>query len=174
VLRVQVSTFCDPSVSWRCCSLCKQLIECALVEYPDQVDTALEFAKPIGSGKNLWPANYATKYGDYSDDCTSADDLLDWWQDDSNLNTFSHISHTFSHEDMDNATYYDAYREISWNTGWLSSVGISDATKFSKAGIIPPAITGLHNGDALQAWSENGIKNIVGDNTRPLLLSTVI
>jgi hypothetical protein len=51
-------------------------------------------------------------------------------------------------------------------------VGLAAASKFS-TGIIPPAITGLHNGDALRAWSDRGITNVVGDNTRPVLLNPV-
>jgi hypothetical protein len=34
---------------------------------------------------------------------------------------------------------------------------------------IPPAITGLHNGDALRGFLDNGILCGVGDNTRPVL-----
>jgi len=84
-----------------------------------------------------------------------------------------HISHTFSHEDQDNSTYFDVYREISWNQAWLQNVGIMGAAKWSGTGIIPPAITGLHNGDALRAWGDLGITHVVGDNTRPVLLNTV-
>jgi hypothetical protein len=51
-------------------------------------------------------------------------------------------------------------------------VGIADATRFSE-GLIPPAITGLHNGDALRAWLTAGVKYVVGDNTRPVLMNQV-
>jgi len=44
---------------------------------------------------------------------------------------------------------------------------------FSSNGIIPPAITGLHNGDAIRAWHDAGIRNVVGDNTRPSLMNSV-
>jgi len=56
---------------------------------------------------------------------------------------------------------------------WLTQVGIAAASKFSPNGLVPPAITGLRNGDALKAWYDNGITNAVGDNTRPGLLNTV-
>jgi hypothetical protein len=56
---------------------------------------------------------------------------------------------------------------------WLKQVGISAATKFSPKGLIPPAITGLHNGDAIRAWSDGGIVHVVGDNTRPVLMNQV-
>lgn len=73
----------------------------------------------------------------------------------------------------DNATYYDVYHEMSWNQAWLNASGLASAKKFSSTGLIPPAITGLHNGDALRAWSDCGIIHAVGDNTRPVLLNTV-
>jgi hypothetical protein len=101
------------------------------------------------------------------------DALKTWFATTSNLNAFAHVSHTFTHEDQNNATYFDIYREISWNQAWLAQVGISKATKFSPKGLIPPAITGLHNGDALKAWLDNGIVNCVGDNTRPVLMNQV-
>lgn len=141
------------------------------IEYPDQIDTPLEFQKPLGSGTNLWPST-PTKYP-YTTACTNLDQLKVWWAKPSNLNAFAHISHTFTHEDQDNATYFDVYNEITWNQAWLAQVGIAGATKFSSKGLIPPAITGLHNGDALRAWVTAGIVNVVGDNTRPVLMNTV-
>ncbi|KAH6719343.1 hypothetical protein BKA61DRAFT_731797 [Leptodontidium sp. MPI-SDFR-AT-0119] len=140
------------------------------IEYADQFDTPLEYQKPVGTGTALWPET-ATDYANYSSSCMKKDELLTWWQRSSNLNAFSHVSHTFTHEDQNNATYSDVFKEISWNRGWLDAVGISAAKQFSSTGIIPPAITGLHNGDALQAWADNGIVHVVGDNTRKVLLN---
>ncbi|KAF4633936.1 hypothetical protein G7Y89_g4169 [Cudoniella acicularis] len=40
-------------------------------------------------------------------------------------------------------------------------------------GLIPPAITGLHNADALRAWVDAGIVMVVGDNTRPILMNPI-
>lgn len=126
------------------------------IEYSDQIDTPLEFQKPIGSGTSIWPTTAST-YPKYSAACLQKDPLLVWWQNPANLNAFSHISHTFTHEDQDNATYSDVFKEMSWNQAWLAASGIAAATRFSATGLIPPAITGLHNGDALQAWSDCGI-----------------
>jgi len=128
--------------------------------------------KPLGTGTDLYPVT-PTTYPNYAKACTGGDTLLTWWQVTTNLNSVAHISHTFTHEDEDNATYTDVYKEITWNQAWLKSVGIDQATKFTPSGIIPPAITGLHNGDALRAWTDAGIKHVVGDNTRPVLLNTV-
>lgn len=140
------------------------------VEYPDQIDTPLEFQKPLGSGKALFPATPEI-YPNYTAACLQKDALLTWWQTASYGNKFMHISHTFTHEDENNATYGDVYKEITWNQGWLRDTGIDKATSFSPKGIIPPAITGLHNGDALRAWADAGIQYVVGDNTRKSLLN---
>jgi hypothetical protein len=75
---------------------------------------------------------------------------------------------------LNNATYADSAKEIAFNRAWMQQAGISSAKKFSTNGLIPPAITGLHNADAIKAWMENGIKNVVGDNTRAPLINFVM
>jgi hypothetical protein len=70
---------------------------------------------------------------------------------------------------LNNATYADAAKEIVFNRAWFQQSGIGAARKFSPAGLIPPAITGLHNADVIKAWMDNGIKYVVGDNTREIL-----
>jgi hypothetical protein len=127
--------------------------------------------KKIGTGTNLWPSTPAAY--PYKTACTDIDALKKWFATPANRDAFAHVSHTFTHENENNATYFDVSREISWNQAWFDQVTISQASMFSPQGIIPPAITGLHNGDALRAWLDNGIKYVVGDNTRPLLLNTV-
>jgi hypothetical protein len=141
------------------------------IEYAEQIDTPLEWVKPLGTGTNLWPSTPATY--PYKTTCTNLDALLTWWKTSSNLNAFAHVSHTFTHEDENNATNFDVSREITWNQAWLAQVGITAATKWSPKGLVPPAITGLHNGDAIKAWLANGIVNVVGDNTRPVLMNQV-
>ena len=140
------------------------------IEYDSPPDTPLEWIKPIGTGTDLWPIT--PKAYDWSATCSNMDELLIWWTTPSNLNKFGHISHTFSHEEQNNATYADVLREITFNQAWLADVGIDKAVHYTANGIIPPAITGLHNGDALRAWWERGITQCVGDNTRPALLNT--
>ncbi|KAJ5088905.1 hypothetical protein N7456_012521 [Penicillium angulare] len=127
-----------------------------------------EWKKPLGTGTNRWPST-PTAY-DWTTDCTDRDPLLLWWKE--NLNSFGVLSHTFTHEAQDNATYSDIYKEISFNQAWLKQVGLDQGDHFTANGIIPPAITGIHNGDALQAWWDNGITNCVGDNTRSALLNS--
>ncbi|KAJ0418828.1 hypothetical protein BJY00DRAFT_324632 [Aspergillus carlsbadensis] len=131
----------------------------------DPGPTPLEFKKPLGTGANIWPDTPASF--DWSETCLESDDLLRWWR--TNYNEYAHISHTFTHLRQDNVTYSDASKEITFNQAWLSQVGLSSAPRFTSNGIIPSAITGLHNGDALQAWHDHGITNCVGDNSRPVL-----
>ncbi|KAL3441770.1 extracellular serine-rich protein [Aspergillus insuetus] len=125
----------------------------------------LEFKKPPGTGTNIWPDTPATF--DWDESCLEGDVLLPWWQ--KNYNEYAHVSHTFTHLRQDNVTYSDASKEITFNQDWLSQVGLASATRFTSNGIIPSAITGLHNGDALQAWDDRGITNCVGDNSRAVL-----
>ncbi|KAL6406431.1 hypothetical protein AUP68_09225 [Ilyonectria robusta] len=146
------STYCNPNYA---------------VELYDYNSTALEFMKPPGTGTDLWPSEFQT-YG-WQKTCASLDDLASWFLDTDNLNKFAHVSHTFTHLDLNNATYADAKREIQFNQAWMAQMGIDKANRFSANGLIPPGITGLHNADAIQAWMENGILHVVGDNTRPVL-----
>lgn len=134
--------------------------------YTSYTSTALEYKKPLGDGTDGWPTSPIT-YG-FTKDCMSQDPLYTWMSDPTNRDWFLHISHTFTHEGQNNATYNDIFKEINWNQQWFKQSGI-DGGNFSADGLIPPQITGLHNGDALKAWSDNGLTNAVGDNSRPVL-----
>ncbi|KAK3987294.1 hypothetical protein QBC44DRAFT_127769 [Cladorrhinum sp. PSN332] len=135
------------------------------VEYDTPPDTPLEFQKPLGTGTNVWPASWTTY--PWSLTCAKLDDLATWFNQ--NPNTFAGVSHTFTHLELNNATYSDAAKEIAFNIAWLKQIGIWYGNKFSAGGLVPPAITGLHNGDVIRAWWDNGIRYVVGDNTRPVL-----
>lgn len=136
------------------------------IYYDGNPETTLEFQKPLGSGVNQWP-NSPNSYN-WTLTCAKIDKLASWFMTAANRDAFSHVSHTFTHENLDNATYSDVNEEITFNQAWLKQVGIA-AGKFSPHGLIPPAITGMHNGDAINAFITNGITNVVGDNSRPVL-----
>jgi hypothetical protein len=138
------------------------------IYYDVPEDTPAEWRKPLGTGESRWPVT-PTSFS-WTSTCMNADPLLIWFQE--HLNEYAHLSHTFTHLEQNNATYDDINKEISFNKIWLERVGFTAGTHFTSNGIIPPAITGLHNGDALRAWWDNGITNCVGDNTRPALLNT--
>ncbi|KAK5058784.1 hypothetical protein LTR84_011048 [Exophiala bonariae] len=133
------------------------------IDTEERNDTALEFQKPLGTGTDAWPLT-PTKYG-YSVLCDNYDPLKVWFSTNSNRDKFTHISHTFTHYELNNATYADALKEIQFNQAWMDQIGLNKG-KFSSDGLIPPAITGLHNGDVLRAWKDAGLTHCVGDNTR--------
>lgn len=137
------------------------------VDYPYPPDTPLEFVKPPGTGEDKWPAEFE-EYS-WSSECAELDDFAAWWLNKDNLNAFAHLSHTFTHLELNNATYHDASREIYFNQAWLAQMEIDQATRWSPKGLVPPAITGLHNADVIKAWKDNGLEFVVGDNTRPPL-----
>jgi hypothetical protein len=111
------------------------------IQYNSPPDTPLEFQKPLGTGTDLWPTTPTTF--DWTLGCMAEDTLASWFLVEANRDHFTHISHTFTHEDLDNATYSDTNKEIQFNQAWLKAMGISDG-KFSSQGLIPPGITGLH------------------------------
>ncbi|KAK7420392.1 hypothetical protein QQX98_002815 [Neonectria punicea] len=137
------------------------------VDYNYPPDTPLEYVKPPGSGTNLCPDNLV-EYS-WSKTCATLDEFASWFMKPDNINHFAHVSHTFTHLELNNATYADASREIHFNQDWMAQMGIDKAARFSARGLIPPAITGLHNADVIKAWMDNGIYHVVGDNTRPVL-----
>jgi hypothetical protein len=137
------------------------------VDYPYPPDTPLEWVKPPGSGVDQWPEEF--EQYNWTKSCAELDDFAAWWLDQDNLNAFAHVSHTFTHLELNNATYHDASREIHFNQAWMEQMGIGKASRFSPKGLIPPAITGLHNADVIRAWMDNGLLYVVGDNTRPVL-----
>ncbi|CAI6080381.1 unnamed protein product [Clonostachys chloroleuca] len=135
--------------------------------YWDQVGAPNEWRKPLGTGEDVWPTGAKYETFSWSLACAKIDQFALWFTKSANLNHFAHLSHTFSHMSLNNATYHDAKREIQFNQAWMKLMGIDAATRFTANGIIPPAITGLNNGDSIQALMDNGIKHVVGDNTRP-------
>lgn len=132
-------------------------------------DTPMEYQKPLGTGVDKWPTTPASY--SWSLACAKRDKLATWFMTAANRDAFAHVSHTFTHLPQNNITYSDANKEIVFNQAWLKQVGIDKGNKFSSKSLIPPAITGLHNGDAIRAWITNGIVTAVGDNSRPVLLS---
>ena len=134
-------------------------------------DTALEFQKPLGSGTNKWPSTPATYAIPAT--CVKLDPLETWFATPANRDKFMHLSHTHTHLALNNATYSDALKEIQFNQRWFTQTGIGgNSATFSAGGLIPPAITGLHNGDVLRAWKDAGLNHCVGDNSRPVLMNT--
>jgi hypothetical protein len=60
------------------------------IEYPDQIDTPLEFMKPLGTGTSIWPTDI-TSY-QWSLDCLKLDPLGVFWFNTTNMNKFFHVT----------------------------------------------------------------------------------
>jgi hypothetical protein len=128
--------------------------------------TPLEFVKPLGTGQNYWKSGTGyTSYG-WSLQCAKLDSLATWFTVAAQRNAFAHLSHTYTHLNLNNATYSDASKEVLFNRQWMTQIGIDQATRYSTKGLVPPNISGMHNGDVIKAWMDNNILYVVGDNTR--------
>ncbi|KAF3129413.1 hypothetical protein TWF703_008878 [Orbilia oligospora] len=130
--------------------------------------TPLEYQKILGTGTDMWPPNSTFTW---TLACMKKDPLVLQFMDKTYRDAFGLMSHTFTHLGENPITYDDAYREITFNQNFAKLATFTSAAKWSGKGLVPPAITGLHNGDALRAWSTAGLTSCVGDNTRPPLIS---
>ncbi|KAH7121446.1 hypothetical protein EDB81DRAFT_229376 [Dactylonectria macrodidyma] len=135
------------------------------VYYETPVEAPHQWVKPIGSGVDVWPEDFEEYSWELQ--CAALDEFADWFTVPANRDNFGHISHTFTHLNLNNATYKDTAREIQFNQAWMAQIGIDQGRWYSPNGIVPPQITGLFNGDAIRAWMDNNITYVVGDNTRP-------
>jgi hypothetical protein len=132
--------------------------------------TELEYEKPLGSGINAWAL---TPDFIWSAECALLDPLVQFFANTTNRDAIALVSHTFTHLSLNNATYHDTLREIEFNLMYAELLNYTNAKWFSGSGLIPPAISGVHNGDAIRAWADNGLWNAVGDNSRPSLRNPV-
>ncbi|KAK6537992.1 hypothetical protein TWF694_010885 [Orbilia ellipsospora] len=130
--------------------------------------TALEYQKILGTGTDMWPPNSTYTW---TQACMKKDPLVAQFMDPATRDAFGLISHTFTHLGENPIDYDDAFREITFNQQFAKLATFDKAAHWSGKGLIPPAITGLHNGDAIRAWSTSGLTSCVGDNTRPPLQS---
>jgi hypothetical protein len=62
------------------------------IEYDEQIDTPLEFQKPLGTGSDIWPTK--PKSYVWSLACAQLDALQQWFAVTSNRDAFAHVSHT--------------------------------------------------------------------------------
>lgn len=79
---------------------------------------------------------------------------------------FHWVSHTFSHPDLDRITLKRLSSEVRMNKEFLADLIGENEENFSPESIVTPHISGLFNKEALRALYENGIRNVVGDNSR--------
>ncbi|KAI9348008.1 hypothetical protein BDR26DRAFT_834015 [Obelidium mucronatum] len=144
---------------------------------PDMTDTNLDWVKPLGTGKTLWP-NLATINTSWAASVLATDPLYNVFSGPGALTTvtnkFLWLSHTFTHEIFNNNSYSDTTNEITFNFNLASKKywGLDGQPFWSNRSIVTPGISGIFNGDALRAMYDFGITNCVGDSSRPKTLNT--
>jgi len=78
--------------------------------------------------------------------------------------------HTYTHQNLDNATTFDARVQIELNVKLAELLNMTTRSTFSSQCMVTPQISGLLNGDALAALKTyGGISCATGDNTWPQL-----
>ncbi|KAJ1536245.1 hypothetical protein HK096_000073, partial [Nowakowskiella sp. JEL0078] len=133
----------------------------------------INFIKPLGGGEYRWPIPPPTfsnlKITDTS--LANSDPLFVYFKDPAKQANFFWLSHTFTHENLNNASYTDTDNEIKYNVQVAKALlKMYDKSYFSQNSIVTPQISGVFNGDALQCLLDNGILSIVGDDSRPNLV----
>lgn len=130
-----------------------------------------DWIKPLDTGRSVWPPLPldSALWNRTSIQDLLQDELLDflWEHKDDIYPQFFWVSHTFSHLNLNNATYDDAVREVMYNQQFAQKVlEVYDEVVFSSNVLVTPEISGTRNGDALTAISDAGISAVVGDSSR--------
>jgi len=124
----------------------------------------IEFKNPPGSGVDRWYiANYTLPAKEYLE----LDDLFTYFEKEENNKEFFWSSHTFTHENLDQASATDANNEIGVNIEMAKRLGIYEKSNYSGKSIITPQISGLRNVDVLEIFKKYGIESGTGDLSRP-------
>ncbi|KAJ3416331.1 hypothetical protein HDV05_002271 [Chytridiales sp. JEL 0842] len=130
------------------------------------------FKKPLGTGIDVWrPINlklYTANNAYYNLGYFRAYDSLFNFIHSQQANYFL-SSHTFTHEDLNNCSYRDAFNEVNINRQFARGVGWESKPWFSSHSMVSPGISGVFNGDALRAFTAAGLTSVVGDITRPAI-----
>jgi hypothetical protein len=77
---------------------------------------------------------------------------------------FPWINHTYSHENLDAATYDLAYQQITQNDQVASSMGFQN---IDARALVTPDVSGLSNPAAMQAAYDAGVRYLVTDTSQP-------
>lgn len=83
------------------------------------------------------------------------------------IKDFNWISHTWSHLDLDPATYNETSQEITQNYQTAQYLGVWGTSNYSHNSMVTPKITGLFNSEAMRALANQRINFVVGDDSLP-------
>lgn len=81
------------------------------------------------------------------------------------LKEFYWLSHTYTHQDLDEISYKEADKELKQNIEVSKKLMAGAEMQYSPSSMVTPHISGLFNGNAIRAIKDNGIKYVVGDNS---------
>jgi len=124
----------------------------------------IDFIKPMGEGVTNWPVNRFEP--NWTEEYLSRDKLYQYFKVKENRANFFWSSHTFTHENLDNASRSDIDNEIRVNIEMAKMLDLVDEEWWSSKSIITPQISGLHNGDAIEIFRQYGIVSATGDISR--------
>ncbi|ORX79585.1 hypothetical protein BCR32DRAFT_205435 [Anaeromyces robustus] len=124
----------------------------------------IDYVKPMGKGMKNWPVEYYNP--NWTDEKLSEDDLYKYFKVKENRANFFWCSHTFTHENLDNASRTDVDNEIRLNIEIAKMLNLVDEEWWSGNSIVTPQISGLHNGDALEIFEKYNITSATGDISR--------
>ncbi len=82
------------------------------------------------------------------------------------IDNFLWVSHTYSHLNLNQLSYEVVASEVVKNRTFANQFFTNNLSKFSTASVVTPEISGLFSSNAIRAMLENGIKSVVGDNSR--------
>lgn len=120
---------------------------------------------PIGSGTDVIPANYTSAAWDAA--AIRAGDPLaaSTFSNPSLVTGLNWVSHTFTHQNLNNATSADSRRQWQYNKDMEAILGITADKGMAQRMVVTPQISGLSNANNWRAMAESGYVAAVGDNT---------
>jgi len=127
----------------------------------------IEYVKVPGKGVSRWPEENWTL--PYDKDYLRKDKLFAYFEKEENQKNFFWSSHTYTHENLDEATVSDAENEIKNNIAMAKLLDVYGKEWWSGKSIITPQISGLRNVDVLNVFKKYGIESGTGDLSRPTL-----
>ncbi|KAI8466505.1 MAG: hypothetical protein J3K34DRAFT_524504 [Monoraphidium minutum] len=135
-----------------------------------------DWPKPLGSfGWNRMPKPIDSDVMAWDADEFKADELFKYISEneDEVATEFEWIFHTFTHLIHENATYYEADRQIAMNKNFSKAgfLNLEGRPTMSTLGVITPSTSGMCNGDVLRALWDNGMRYSIGDVNFPHMLN---
>jgi len=121
---------------------------------------------PNDEETHRWPQQVDLEWDDAF--LQKEDPLYKHFKDTKNQDDFYWLTHTFTHLQLDAASFYDADMEMKANIKMSKEpyLGMYERDCYSQHSIVTPEISGLHNSDNLKALEQNSVYFAVGDTSR--------